>query len=145
MSQVVDRLKGHKLVKRLAIIAAMLAGLIVTGYLAAVIAVLVMMRVDFDPAPFDSAVWIATPAEDSHESMRLRMVDDLLNNHLKPGMTREEVVDLLGVADDTFYFIGYDMVYRLGAERSSFAIDSEWLVINLATNNTVTEAVLTRD
>lgn len=95
--------------------------------------------------PFDSAVWRSTEATYSIESIRLRMVDDLLKTHPLVGLTRAEVESLIGPADDTEYFSNFDMVYFLGPERHPFAVDSEWLLISLDSNGRVTEAVLGRD
>ncbi len=97
------------------------------------------------PMPFESSVWKATEATYSIESIRLRMVDDLLKTHPLVGLTRAEVESLIGPADDTEYFSNFDMVYFLGPERHPFAVDSEWLLISLDSNGRVTEAVLGRD
>lgn len=98
------------------------------------------------PIPFESARWIATPAEFSHESIRQRMVDDLLRSHPLVGRSRAEVESLIGPPDVTAYFREYDMVYMLGQQRNSFlAIDSEWLVIKLDALCRVTEARLVTD
>lgn len=98
------------------------------------------------PIPFESATWITTPAEFSHESIRQRMVDDLLRSHPLVGRSRAEVESLIGPPDVTAYFREYDMVYMLGQQRNSFlAIDSEWLVIRLDALGRVTEARLVTD
>jgi len=98
------------------------------------------------PIRFEPLQWKATPATFSHESIRQRMVDDLLRSHPLVGRSRPEVESLIGPADTTSYFRGYDMVYALGQQRSSyFAIDSEWLVIKLDESGLVTEARLATD
>jgi len=103
-------------------------------------------HVDFEPMPFDSAVWRATASESTHDSIRVRMVDDYLATHSPIGRTRDEVAADLGEPHDTARFHEYDMVYRLGLERdSAFPIDSEWLVIRLDENAMVSEALLTTD
>lgn len=103
-------------------------------------------HIDFEPMPFDSAVWRATASESTHDSVRLRMVDDYLATHSPIGRTPDEVTADLGEPDDTGYFHEYDMVYRLGLERNSaFPIDSEWLVIRLDQDTRVSEARLSTD
>lgn len=97
---------------------------------------------------FDPTVWKATSSAASLPggATRQRMVDDLLRDHPMIGLTRAEVEALIGAADVTPYFRGYDMVYHLGPERGSlFAIDSEWLVIKLDAAGKVSEARLATD
>ena len=85
-----------------------------------------------DRIPFVSSVWKNTPAVFSHDSVRLRMVDDFLNDYSIAGMPRSEVISLIGEPDQTEYFKSYDMVYMLGQETDSyFAVDSQWLVLEL--------------
>ena len=73
------------------------------------------------------------------------MVDDLLYHHKLDGMTRSEVVSLIGEPDVTDYFKEYDMVYRLGMERGFISIDSEWLVFRLNATDVVIEHNIVRD
>ena len=85
-----------------------------------------------DQIPFVSNVWKNTPAVFSHDSVRLRMCDDFLEGHCIVGMSRGEVILLIGEPDQTEYFKSYDMVYMLGQETDSyFAMDSQWLVLDL--------------
>ena len=82
--------------------------------------------------PFNSSRWKAGKAIDPLWPDRLRMVDHLLDMHSLVGITRSQVVVLLGQPDDTEYFRAPNtMVYFLGPERGAFRIDSEWLVIEL--------------
>ncbi len=103
------------------------------------------LSVDFRPIPFDSEVWKATPSEFSWDSVRLRMVDDLLATRPLVGQHRDDIVALIGEPDDTPYFREYAMVYHLGQERHSFGIDSEWLVIQLDDHATATECLVVTD
>jgi hypothetical protein len=66
-----------------------------------VVTVLILSLTACNPArPFDQAAWQQQPVETNNErSPRCLMVDDLLENHLKIGMTRSEVVALLGNAE----------------------------------------------
>ncbi len=73
------------------------------------------------------------------------MVDDLLRQNRLVGITRTEVVALLGTPAQTGYFREYDLVYWLGPERGLFSIDSEWLVMRTDSLGRVTEAKLVTD
>jgi outer membrane protein assembly factor BamE (lipoprotein component of BamABCDE complex) len=91
---------------------------------------------------FDRALWrnSATPA-----SVRLRMADDLVNSQKLVGLTRQQVVELLGEPPKTEYFKEFDLVYYLGAERGFISIDSEWLVLKLGPDGQVKRASIARD
>jgi outer membrane protein assembly factor BamE (lipoprotein component of BamABCDE complex) len=73
------------------------------------------------------------------------MVDDFLAKHKLRGMTKQEIVELLGEPDDTDYFSNWDMVYWLGPERGFMQLDSEWLVIDLDDLQRVSEYRLVTD
>ena len=76
---------------------------------------------------------------------KVYMVDDLLTDYSLSGMTRAEVISLLGTPTETEYFKSdQNMVYYLGNERGFIPIDSEWLVIDFDDNERVhTYQVLT--
>jgi hypothetical protein len=95
--------------------------------------------------PFDSSTWKASLANNSNDSIRLRMVDDLLRRHSLLGMTREDVMSLLGHPPKTEYFRDYDFVYWLGPERSFMSIDSEWLAVKFSEDGRVSKARLVSD
>ncbi len=103
------------------------------------------LSVDFHPVSFKSEVWKNTSSEFSLDSVRLRMVDDLLLTKLLVGLTRNNIVALIGEPDDTPYFREYPMVYHLGQERHPFGIDSEWLVIQLDKQGIATESLIVTD
>ena len=87
---------------------------------------------------FNSTTWKNTPSIHSLDSMRLRMVEDLLKTHSILGKSKEEMVALIGEPDQTEYFKTRDMVYMLGQETDSyFAIDSQWLVLDLNESDNV--------
>ncbi|WP_293746648.1 hypothetical protein [uncultured Paraglaciecola sp.] len=100
--------------------------------------------IDFEPQKFDSTIWKNTEPTMSWESVRLKMVDDLIENEIINGMNKSSVIALLGEPDDTPYFQSYDMVYYLGRERQAIAIDSEWLVFKIV-GNKVDSYALVRD
>ena len=96
---------------------------------------------------FDAALWSRpdTPARDALWPPRLCMVDDLLKKYQFQGMSRGEVVALLGEPDGTESFRDWDLVYWLGPERGFLRIDSEWLVLRLDDQEKVAEYRITRD
>ncbi len=100
---------------------------------------LLMLRAGrhFDPSKWRNS---ATPA-----SARLRMADDLVNSQRLVGLTRQEVVVLLGEPPKTEYFKEFDLVYYLGPERGFMSIDSEWLVLKLGPEGRVKRATIARD
>ena len=86
---------------------------------------------------FDSAEWKGQ--KQISDDVRIRMIDDLLRRYNFQGMTREQVVEILGEPDQTSYFKDWDMVYWLGPERGFVRIDSEWLVFQLDGRGRVAE------
>jgi hypothetical protein len=60
---------------------------------------------------------------------RAEMMPSLLRDHPLTGMTRAEVVDLLG--EPTATDANTQMVYVLGNDGSYTPIDNEWLLIDL--------------
>jgi hypothetical protein len=93
---------------------------------------------------FDPVAW---KAEDRGftNAVRIRMVDDLLRRHSFRGMTREQVVAIVGEPDQTEYFKEWDLVYWHGPERGFISIDSEWLVFRLNCQKKVTDLRIVRD
>ena len=106
---------------------------------------------------FDSTIWKRGFTDNfgiiySPDTIRLRMVDDLLHRHRLRGMTREEVVSLLGTPPETNYFREYDLVYWLGPDGGYIgsrvpapSIDSEWwLAIKFGGDGRVSKTALVR-
>ena len=76
---------------------------------------------------------------------RVYMVDDMMRKHELLGMTKGEVISLLGSETEGAYFKESDnFVYWLGMERGLISIDSEWLVI-VFENGVVSDRYITRD
>lgn len=104
---------------------------------------------------FDSTIWKRGFTDNlgiihSPDTIRLRMVDDLLRRHRLRGMTREEVVLLLGTPPEINYFREYDLVYSLGAKGRDFGLNfsiySEWwLVIKFGGDGRVSKTALVRE
>jgi hypothetical protein len=67
---------------------------------------------------FDAVAW--REARDGRSEIRIRMIDDLLSRHDFRGLTRKDVVAVLGEPDETEYFRNWDMVYWLGPEREFY-------------------------
>lgn len=59
------------------------------------------------------------------------MLGSLFREHDLKGMTRAQVVRLLGDPEETDYFSDSEMVYVLGPERGFLSIDYEWLLFEL--------------
>ena len=93
--------------------------------------------------PFDSVAW--KRVERADDETRLQMVDSLLRSGRLDGLSRPQVLALLGPAHGFGYFREYDLVYWLGPERGPFRIDSEWLLIRLGPDGRVLEYRLARD
>jgi hypothetical protein len=96
------------------------------------------------PLPFDRARWDASDYYDELHR-RHRMADWLLFTRELDGRSRADVVALLGEPRETDYFSDWSMVYKLGDERGSMSIDSEWLVVRLDGADQVREARIVRD
>ncbi len=78
-------------------------------------------------------------AWENEPDKRVEIIDDMMERRLLDGLTREDVVALLGKPDDNtsqFRSLNWDMIYHLGPESGVFRIDSEWLLIWLK-NDTV--------
>jgi hypothetical protein len=91
---------------------------------------------------FDSAIWKDTVAVYSRLAPRGCMVDDLLAHHKLVGLSRTEVIALLGEDPQSEYFSDYDFVYWLGPKRGLTSKESEWLVMRFGESDEVVEAKL---
>jgi len=76
---------------------------------------------------------------------RLVMVDDLIVSKKLDGLSKTEVIEMLGVPGNYGYFKNFDLVYWLGAERGFIRIDSEWLAISFDEQGRVSQYRLVRD
>jgi len=83
---------------------------------------------------FDAEVWkddASSRFVRNDITPRQKMLGSVLER-LRPGLSRPEIVDMIGPSLDTPYFetLGRDLIYLLGPERDSFVrLDSEWLLI----------------
>jgi len=92
---------------------------------------------------FDGQAWRSR--EQTWDDSAARMADRLIAQSTLQGMTRSEVVSLLGTPPQTRYFSDWDLVYWLGPERGFFSIDSEWLVVRLDARQRVIDYRIVRD
>ena len=92
---------------------------------------------------FNSATWRRVGG--TFDSVRLRMVDDLIDSKALDGRSREQVLTLLGPADEPGKFAEWNLVYWLGPERGMLRLDSEWLVIRFADDGRVAGYRIVRD
>lgn len=102
---------------------------------------------EFDAALWNHPDWRSSYAiETGDHSIRQQMVDDLLATHLHVGMTRDDVLALLGPDDETAPFPrgAAASVYWLGAERG-FPVDSEWLLLDFDAGSKLARARLATD
>lgn len=88
-------------------------------------------------ATFVQSQWMDTTLALGRTAVRGCMVDDLLDRYPLRGMTRAQVVALIGEPTEKEVFQEYDMVYWLGPERGLIGTDSEFLVIRLDANGRV--------
>ena len=117
------------------------------GWLALLLAFLIAILVSLGFASgylpimrFDAEGWRRGGGEQTLTPVRLQMIEWLTRSGQLDGLTRREVLALLGPADDTPYFRDWDLVYRLGPERDLlFRIDSEWLVIRFGRDGRVSD------
>lgn len=95
--------------------------------LAALILGLVFLGVKYKcEHTFNTSRWLRYPDE------RVKVVDDLLRQYDLVGLSKDQVIDLLGPETENAYFKEPgNMVYYLGPERGLISLDSEWLVIEL--------------
>lgn len=80
---------------------------------------------------FIQSQWMDTTLVRGKLAIRGCMVDDLLDRHELRGMTRAQVVALIGEPDTVRDLSEYDLVYWLGPQRGLIGTDFEYLVMKL--------------
>jgi hypothetical protein len=109
---------------------------------------------------FDTVLWKADVWDNEKKRQvydgpwppRLCMVDDLMASDRLLGMTKSQVVDLLGAPDtktesihNRRSLIGATFTYGLGPERSFIRIDSETLVLEFDAEDKVSSQFIHQD
>jgi len=77
---------------------------------------------------FISKRWKEYDGRGFHEEVRLDMVSDLLSRHKLEGMTREQVVDLVGAPESTSW-LNQDFEYELGSGWQQYCHDYQTIVL----------------
>jgi hypothetical protein len=83
---------------RLALFGLVLLGLVTCGMLILLTTIIFARNnpfIPYDDRKFDQALWESSQWNDP-DTPRLQMVADLQRNYIEPGMTREQIVELLG-------------------------------------------------
>lgn len=96
-----------------------------------------------DHVAFNKEKWQDTKLTTTEPYIRTQMVDTIVDDLLKPGMSKDSVIELLGPPTNTDYFSSYDLHYWLGPEPGSVSVDSSWLVIKLQDGAVTHYGVLT--
>ena len=91
---------------------------------------------------FIRSQWLDTALVRSKLAIRGCMVDDLLDRNELRGMTRAQVIALIGAPDSNRDLPEYDLVYWLGPQRGLIGTDSEYLVMKLDKTDRVTSVEL---
>ena len=98
---------------------------------------------------FDAESWRAQQEYEIEKwTPRQRMVDDLIDGGRLNGLTRAQVLELLGPPVDEDFPHGAsssDIHYHVGQERGFLAIDSEWLLIDFDESGVVEDYGLYTD
>jgi hypothetical protein len=90
---------------------------------------------------FNAELWKGVKAD---QDVRIRMVDDLLKTKNFYGMTREQVIGILGPPENES-LSGWEMVYLLGRARNQIGVDWEWLCFNFSDEGRVVAYTIVRD
>jgi hypothetical protein len=94
-------------------------------------------------APFDAWTWKASAGQFQHNSPRQSMAQDLLAAHSPLGLTREQVIELLGPDDRGLamsFHTEYELRYVLG--RVEGQMEPDWLLIKIGPDGHVVEAIV---
>lgn len=95
--------------------------------------------------PFESAKWKDKSRIESGDSTRYQMMGDLLKRYEFYGMSRDEVVSLLGESDRVDGFGTGSMAYWLASRRSLTGRGSVWMVLTTDQEPKVTGFEVVKD
>jgi hypothetical protein len=85
---------------------------------------------------FDAELW----KNPQRKQERVYMVRDLIGKHKLEGMTKAEVLNLLGQADSERDGDPSSIMYRLGPQRGFIRIDDAWLSLDINSEGLVVKA-----
>lgn len=85
---------------------------------------------------FNREIWFAAAGDETPLNPRTPMVRDVMINHLSAGMSREDVINILGQPDYSVESVR--LRYRVGM-ASGFGIDDDTLDIHFSQSGKVTE------
>lgn len=88
----------------------------------------------FAGKPFNRCIWLAAAGDETPLNPRTRMVWDVMINHLSAGMSREDVINILGQPDYSAESARFR--YRVGM-ASGFGIDDDTLDIHFCQSGQV--------
>jgi hypothetical protein len=89
----------------------------------------------FDNRAFNRSVWLAQADSNNPDNPRARMVGDLQRHYIKPGISQQRVIELLGKPDSERQNNVYE--YILGM-WSGFRIDYDTFDVHFDSNDLVT-------
>jgi len=92
---------------------------------------------------FDSDRW--KQAERLDDQVRIQMIEHPMWSGKLDGMSRTELLALLGAPSNVGYVRDRDYVYWLGNERSLLSLDSEWLVVDVDASGRVSRYEVVSD
>ena len=95
--------------------------------------------------PFESAKWKDKSRIESGDSIRYQMMGDLLKQYEFYGMSRDEVVSLLGESDRVDGFGKGSMAHWLASRRSLTGRGSVWMVLTTEQQPKVTGFEVVKD
>lgn len=118
--------RGRRGLRAFAIGCGLLLLLLMAGVL-----VFIFFETPVPQRPFDSNVWKQVDGRVSNDSRRQAMLRDVRRNHLTPGLTRAEVLDLLGApSSEGGHVSEYWFEYFLGPSRKLLDyLEWEWLIV----------------
>ncbi|MGH1366825.1 MAG: hypothetical protein ACRBF0_24920 [Calditrichia bacterium] len=92
---------------------------------------------------FDSTLW-KSAAANPNSIIRLEMIEDFIKTHKSRDMSRQDIVDVLGLPKRLSYFSDYQMMYRLGNDDGLIP-GPNYLVIRLDNNDRVEQLAIMKD
>lgn len=115
----------------------------VAGVMAA--AAVLSWTIIFSPLPFVASWWHVDFQFGTALKTRYRVADGLVSGGRLNGMTRTEVLALLGAPPETDKFRNHGLVYVLGPERGFMSIDYEWLLVDFNSAGNVSNVAVVTD